>query len=317
MHNVFFSFGYWQRGLLNLLRAEYDTYILAGEIRSLSTWVFLLLRRIFYPHKRVYLWSHGMLGKESVRKVKVIKFFYSLVNGAFIYNNRSRELMIKCGLNDRKLFTIYNSLDYDRQLQLRKLITPTFLYLEHFDNDNKNIVFIGRLTKIKRLELLLEALSNLKNNGIYVNVTFVGDGEERGSLVKMAEGLKISKQVWFYGACYDERVNAEFLFNADLCVSPGNIGLTAMHVMMFGCPVITNDDFNHQMPEFEAIKKGTTGAFFKAGDSISLANSISNWLTNHDKDRDLVRHACYKEIDERWNPHIQIEIIKKTLLRHM
>ena len=60
------------------------------------------------------------------------------------------------------------------------------------------------------------------------------------------------------GECYSEETNAKLIYNADLCVAPGNIGLTAIHVMMFGCPAITHNDFKWQMPEFEAIKSMET-----------------------------------------------------------
>ena len=86
-----------------------------------------------------------------------------------------------------------------------------------------------------------------------------------------------------------------------------------MHVLMFGCPAITNNDFNTQMPEFEAIQDGITGAFFTANDSLSLAECIKQWFVGHKGDREKVREACYKEIDSKWNPHVQIEIMKKTL----
>ena len=67
------------------------------------------------------------------------------------------------------------------------------------------------------------------------------------------------------------------------------------------------------MPEFEAIQEGVTGAFFEAKDSQSLADCIRHWFVNHKGDREKVREACYKEIDSKWNPHIQIKIMKQTL----
>ena len=86
-----------------------------------------------------------------------------------------------------------------------------------------------------------------------------------------------------------------------------------MHVLMFGCPAITNDDFDTQMPEFEAIKKNVTGDFFKAYKSASLANTISMWFSNHKDDRDDVRQACYKEIDKNWTPSYQMKVIQSVL----
>lgn len=314
VHNIFRHGIEYQRGVLKLLHKDYDTYILYTGTHCVSSWLFLVMKTIFFPKKRVYGWSHGMLGKEHGLTLWLYKRLFRLLDGAFIYNERSRKIMIENGVSEQKLITIYNSLDYDHQLLLRKSLSPSFLYQEHFANQNKNIVFIGRLTKVKRFDLLLDAVALLKVRGEQVNVTFIGDGIERINMEQRVKELGIDKQVWFYGACYDEKVNSELIYNADLCVSPGNIGLTAMHVLMFGCPAITNDDFDHQMPEFEAIQEGESGAFFKMGDSQSLADTISRWFSTHKDDREMVRQACYKEIDSKWNPHVQIKIFKKVLL---
>ena len=314
IHNVRKPHIYWQNGLVKLLRADYDTYIICAETRNISSWCFLLMRKLFYPKKRVYAWIHGMLGKEGAAKRLMYRFQQWLMTGSFIYNERSVRIMIEHGVPARKLHTIYNSLDYDAQFEVRRKLSPSGLYQEHFGNENKNIVFIGRLTKVKRFDLLLDAVAILKKRGEMVNVTFIGDGEERQRMQQRASELGILEQIWFYGACYDERKNAEMIYNADICVSPGNIGLTSIHALMFGCPAITNDDFNHQMPEFEAIKEGVSGAFFKSEDSESLADSISNWFSVHSDDREEVRAACFKEIDTKWNPHNQIRILKEVLL---
>lgn len=305
---------YYQKGILDFLKTDYDAFILIGETRCLSTWWFCLLARFFYPRKKVYFWTHGWYGKESTIEKWLKKMFLRLPKGGcFLYGNHARELMIKEGFNPNKLYVIHNSLDYDAQLTIRRLLQAKPIYQEHFGNNNKNIVFIGRLTKVKRFDLLIDAVALLKKKGELVNVTFIGDGVERQNMEALVEEKGIKEQVWFYGACYDERINAELIYNADLCVSPGNIGLTAMHVLMFGCPAITNDDFNHQMPEFEAIQDGKTGTFFRADDSSSLAETISEWFAKHGSDRDMVRQACYQEIDTGWNPHNQVALIKTVL----
>ena len=303
---------YYQVGVPSLIKEDYDVYIFIGEIRCLSTWLFLF-RSIFHPKKKIFFWTHGVLGKVSLGKRLLHKFFYSFCDGVFVYNERSTRLLAEEGIPAKKLYTIYNSLDYDTQLPIRQSLKPSRLYQEHFGNENKNVVFIGRLTKVKRFDLLIEAIAKIKERGELVNVTFIGDGVERQNMEAMVEKMGINEQVWFYGACYDEKTNAELIYNADLCVSPGNIGLTAMHVLMFGCPAITNNDFDHQMPEFEAIQDGKSGAFFKVDDSESLADTISDWFNKHNSDREDVRKACYAEIDSKWNPYNQIRILKEVL----
>ena len=118
--------------------------------------------------------------------------------------------------------------------------------------------------------------------------------------------------VWFYGPSYDEKELSQLLYDADLCVSPGNIGLTAMHALSFGCPCISHTNFKMQKPEFEAINEGVTGAFFEYNNVEDLANVITHWLETHKNDREKVRKACFREIDENWNPHLQLEIIRRT-----
>ena len=315
VHNKQFRGGfYYQKGILQFLREDYDIYIFIGDTRCISTWLFCVLVRLFYPEKTVYFWSHGWYGKETYFERLIKKFFFKLPKGGcFLYGKHARDLMIKEGFSPNKLYVIHNSLDYDTQLSLRESLQIKPIYYEHFSNSYNNIVFIGRLTKVKRFDLLLEAIAILKLRGEIVNIIFIGDGVERQNMENMAINKGIISQVWFYGASYDEKTNAELIYNADLCVSPGNIGLTAIHVMMFGCPAITNDDFKHQMPEYEAILEGLTGSFFRANDCKSLADTISRWFVEHSDDREQVRRNCYKEIDNEWNPHMQVALIKQVL----
>lgn len=305
---------YWQPGLVSKAFLRFDSYILNGETRAISTWMFCLLACILGKKKRVLFWSHGWYGKETKIEKFIKKIFFHLPGGGvFLYGNYARELMIKEGFNPNKLYVIHNSLDYDLQLKLRNSIKEADLYKEHFGNSNKNIVFIGRLTVVKRLDLLISAIEELKRNGELVNVTFIGDGTQRIYLEDLVKSKKINDQIWFYGASYDEKTNAQLIYNADLCVSPGNVGLTAMHVMMFGCPVITHDDFTHQMPEFESIIEGKTGCFFREGNNSSLADSIKKWIVDHGDERELVRKACMEQIDNYWTPQFQISVLNNVL----
>lgn len=296
------------------LHEDFDCYLMLGESRVLSTWLFCIKARLFHPHKKVYFWSHGWYGKESkVERIMKKMLFKLPKGGVFLYGNYARELMIKEGFNPDKLYTIHNSLAYDEQVALRQQLSTKPIYKNHFGNENSNLFFVGRLTTIKKLDMVLKAMSQLKEKGLQFNMTFIGGGDVQQGLEKLAEELGLKENVWFYGPCYDEKVLGEMIFNADLCVSPGNIGLTAMHALVFGTPAITHDDFPHQMPEFEAIKDGVTGTFFKNGSVDSLAEGIASWFENHQDDREDVRKACMKEIDENWTPQFQLNVLREHL----
>lgn len=304
----------YRPGIQKLLWKDYDAYILLGESRSLSTWLFCIRARLFHPRKKVYFWSHGWYGKESRAERIIKKLLFKLPNGgSFLYGNYSREMMIKEGFNPDKLYVIHNSLAYDEQVAIRKQLTASQIYKEHFGNENPNLMFVGRLTHIKKLDQVIRAMAQLKEKGHNYNMTFIGGGETQESLQKLASELGLKKNVWFYGPCYDEKELSGLIYNADLCVSPGNVGLTAMHTMVFGTPVLTHDDFPHQMPEFEAIHEWETGAFFKKDDIESLAEGVSKWFAEKGDKREEVRCACVKEIDDNWTPQFQIEVLKKNL----
>lgn len=305
---------YWQKNLIGLLfSSKYETYFVGAETRAISKWIFFFLASTFFKKKKVYVWTHGYYGKESANELKLKNWLYRHVTGTFVYGNYARDLMIAQGIPEEKVFTIHNSLHYDQQKALRESIVPSKIYNEHFCNNNPTIIFIGRLTKVKKLDMVIDALSKLKEKGENYNLVFVGNGVEKQNLEAKVSELGLQNNVWFYGACYDEKQNAELIYNADLCVSPGNVGLTAMHALVFGCPVITHNCFKWQMPEFEAIQSGVTGDFFEMDNVEALADCISHWLATKATDRDAVRKACFNEIDTQWNPYFQMDVIKKVI----
>lgn len=309
-------FGGWsyQPGIQSLLRKDYDTFVLLGESRSLSTWLFCIRARLFHRKKKVCFWSHGWYGKETKVENILKKMLFKLPNGGvFLYGNYARGLMIKEGFDPNKLFVIHNSLAYDEQVAVREQLTGQPVYTEHFQNTNPNLFFIGRLTEIKKLDMVLRAMAILQARGEGFNMTFIGGGDKLEDLKTLATNLGLEKNVWFYGPCYDEKELSGMIYNADLCVSPGNVGLTAMHTMVFGTPVLTHNDFTLQMPEFEAIREGETGTFFKNGSVDSLAENISRWFAEKGNQREQVRQACMHEIDISWTPQFQIEVLKKHL----
>lgn len=303
---------YWQKGAISLLKKPYKYLLTPGDTYCLSTWVIFFLSKLFYKKKKVFVWAHGAYGEEGWIKRRIINLKYWLIDGAFLYGNRAKNILQQYGVPERKLHLIYNSLDYDKQKELRCGLVSSDVFRRHFNNSNNNIIFIGRLTKVKKLHMILEAVSLCKSQGIMFNVTFIGDGPERSTLEQLVDTLSLKHQVWFYGACYNEGENAELIYNADLCVSPGNVGLTAMHSLMFGTPVITHNHFAMQMPEFEAIEEGVSGAFFKENDSNDLSLVLSSWVTSN-KDRNSIRQVCYNIMDTKYNPHKQIEILINTL----
>ena len=114
----------------------------------------------------------------------------------------------------------------------------------------------------------------------------------------------------FLGPIYDEQILSELIFDSNVCVSPGNIGLTAMHSLSYGTPVITHNDFKNQMPEAEAITENINGLFFKKDNIEDLAEKI---LKSSEIKFD--KHIVRSVIDEKYNPNFQKQIFDNLILK--
>ncbi len=301
----------WQSAAIRLaLDKEVDCIIFLGIMYHFSTWISAILARI--RGKRVLMWTHGYLREEKGFKGWVREKFYRLANGLLIYGHCSRDLLLKRGFASEQIYVVYNSLNYEQQCRIREKTTR-----EKLKNLKKHLfvapdlpvlIYIGRLTPQKKLSMLLKAAHILKESGFGLNVIFVGDGPERYSLEQDAIRCGITNNVVFYGSCYDEEEIGPLIMLSDICVAPGEIGLTCMHVLAYGVPVITHDKSDLQMPEWEAIMSGVTGALFQHGDSRDLARVIKEWL-ERDTPREQVRANCYEIIGNYYNATYQTKTI--------
>jgi glycosyltransferase involved in cell wall biosynthesis len=302
---------YWQGGALKTFLRPYHNYIFTGEPFCLSTWVILFVS--IFSKKKTYLWTHGWYGDESLVKRLIKRLFFNLADGLLLYGQYAKELMIKEGFDADQLHVIYNSLDYNKQIQIRSTLSGSNIYKLKFNNSNPTLLYLGRIQKIKKIDYIIEVLHSLKLKNIVYNCIIVGFESENTNLKALVSEYHLEGQVWFYGECYDEKVLSTLIYNADLTVSPGNVGLTAMHSMVYGTPVITHGTFANQMPEFEVIESGITGDFFEEDSLTDLEIKIKMWIDKNHQRRNIIRKSCFDKIAVNYNPNSQIKLLKNLL----
>lgn len=300
----------WQSKIIQTaLFSEFDYLLLLGEMNVISSWISIFIAKI--RGKRIFLWSHGIYGNESFIKRTIRLTFLKSADVIFLYENRAKLLLQQNRFNENSLAVVYNSLNYDlyEKLYNRLLNTNKNDFITFFkDNSLPTIIFIGRLTKVKKLPVLIESIRKLNQIKISYNLLIVGSGEDQTYLKNTFWSLIIDGWLHFYGNCFDENKTSELIYHSDLCVSPGNIGLTAIHSLSYGTPVASHNNFNNQMPEVEAIIDGVNGFLFTENDSDNLANKIDNWFVeNPNIDKDWIRRI----IVDKYNPENQIRIFEK------
>ena len=304
----------WQSNIIRVcLTDKFDSIVFLGEMNILSNWIGALICRI--RRKRVFFWSHGFYGNEGSLKCFFRKLFYKIANEHIVYENRGRGLMIKCGFKAQNVNVIYNSLDYENQKllfeKLKKAKDNSFTFFRN--NTLPVFIYVGRLIESKKVDQLITAIKSINKQKQICNLLIVGSGPNEEKLKNIAKDEIISKTIHFYGACYDEDIISNLIFNSICTVSPGNIGLTVINSFSYGTPAITHNNFENQMPEAEVIKEGITGFFFKENDILSLERALID-IINSKID---FKAECRRVIDSYYNPTYQVKILESVLLNKL
>ncbi len=143
-----------------------------------------------------------------------------------------------------------------------------------------DLVFVGRLVSDKGADLLLQALSLLKEIGISPSLTIVGDGPERKALLNQCDTLELSEQVKFVGVKRGEKLC--MLLNAHKIIVVPSLwaepfGIVAIEGIACGCAVVGSEEGGLA----EAI--GPCGITFPNGDSGALADCLRMLLQDSEQ----------------------------------
>tara|TARA_X000001036_G_scaffold37038_1_gene29980 strand:+ start:107 stop:1207 length:1101 start_codon:yes stop_codon:yes gene_type:complete len=299
----------WQIGVVSsTLKSRSDGLMFLGEMNLLSTWVSALICKI--KNKKVFFWGHGVYGNESFLKMKLRLIFLNLADINFLYGNHAKSILLKNGVKKDKIQVIYNS------------IPSTSMGRVYNDNANDNmkthkmfaddILFVGRLTKTKKIELLFQAFEKAKKINSKLRLFVIGSGKIRSKLENEFSYLK--KSIFFLGAIYDEKMLEYYISNSSLFVSPGNVGLACIHSLSYGTPVCTHNNMDFQMPEAEVLDEKNS-VLFERDNIDSLVESIIEGVNI--KKKRYASEYCRESVLKNFTPENQYRLmigkIKETL----
>lgn len=298
----------WQIGVLRtLITNKFDNVILLGDMKILSNWIAILICRI--KGKKVSLWTHGIYGNENFFKMILRTLFLSLVDQIFLYENKAKKILLSKGFSEKKLKVVFNSINLEEQTKAYE--TNSKILEKTGPKKSFDIIFFGRLTKIKRVDMLIDAIASLNTNELLYKLNIIGHGPEKSNLIDKVFLLNAKKFIFFNEGTYNENEISKFFLNADLLVSPGNVGLNAVHSLCYGVPVLTHNKFQNQMPEHEVINEPINGLFYEYNNQESLENKIQNWFSNHHNVSS--RKELRNQIIKHYNPKFQTKIFEKSL----
>jgi len=120
---------------------------------------------------------------------------------------------------------------------------PNFIELRQFHEltNNYNLLFVGRLEKIKGVEFLIQALTFIIKVFPQTTLTIIGDGRNKNDLFNLTKKLQLEKYIQFRGRVEHKDLDA-YYEKASIAVLPSisveAFGLVILEAMSAGRPVI-------------------------------------------------------------------------------
>lgn len=215
------------------------------------------------------------------RHVKALEAADALV----AISRMTRDGMRRLCPHARRVVSIPNGVDVDAFLDP----APRPADLDPNIRPDEYVLFLGRLKRGKGVDLLLEALALLPDNG-RVQLVIAGDGVERPALEAQAARLGLRRRVRFVGGAFGA-VKAHLLQNALCTVIPSRwfeaFGLVVLESYASGTAVIAT-----RMPGLEdLIQHERTGSLVSSESPNALARALRQVFEDRARVRKLGARA--------------------------
>jgi glycosyltransferase involved in cell wall biosynthesis len=150
-----------------------------------------------------------------------------------------------------------------------------------FTVGNVRLVYIGRLSTEKGIDVLLRALPLIRATSATVRLVLAGTGPQEAELQRQVREMELMQEVHFSGA-FDQDDLADILCEADIVVLPSlveGMPLVLIEAMAYGRPVVATAVGG--IPEL--VHDGITGRLVQPNDPEDLATALSELIDDSDQ----------------------------------
>ena len=176
----------------------------------------------------------------------------------------AEHLKNKVGIDSNKVKVVPHFTDWENTTEVK-------------GPNNKNILYVGRLSKEKGIQYLIQAMSKIKEKYSEAELHIVGEGNMEQNLKDLANKLDMGDKVIFHGYVAHENL-ANLYRKSTVLVLPSickeMFGFTLIEAMSQGTPVITTN----MGGQAERIQDGFNGYLVNPKDPEDLAEKICNIL---------------------------------------
>lgn len=276
-----------QNAFAPLFKYKPKVVISQFSVKYLTFWLLLFLKPFF--RYQLIVWTHGIKSNEINTPFKGLRGKISLwvfrnIDGIILYTYGIKKIIDATDKVTVPIFVAQNTLDVNTYKE----------HIRRFEDEGRvaikkelgfiskyNLIYIGRLLKSKRIDLLLESFMLIAER-FDISLHIIGEGAE-SDLVRQYQ-MKC-KRINHYGAIYDDLITGKFLYCSDVMVMPGYVGLSIVHSFAFGLPIVTcrtTEDGPFHSPEIEYLEDGVNG-FFCDQTSQDISRTIEDLLLDENK----------------------------------
>ena len=239
-----------------------------------------------YSLRRTDEYLDDFLGSTQKNlKLKLQIFLLRLILGSMsriiVPSFYLRDILIKhYGVRSDKVAVVYNSVD------AKAMERPAN---SHEQQNNKQIISIGRMVKHKRIDGVIATLKELCKKFPGTSLVLVGDGPERKPLEQLAENLGVIQSVRFQGSIEHERT-LELLSESDVFMLNSiyeGLPHTVIEAMACSVPVVATGIRGTD----EVIEDGRTGLLITPDNETDLADQIARLFSNRELSARLAENA--------------------------
>jgi glycosyltransferase involved in cell wall biosynthesis len=283
----------WKKGLFSAINAvDADVVIFQANPRDLSYLPLIIYNTIFLQRLSISWSMYHRIGGARFFSDAIYLLGSLLSFRTMCYSKIGACHQLRRHVPPKKVQVVGTAIDEQRIFAARRSLNKNYscdLRAKYKLQDHFLMLQVMRLSAIKRPELLVELVDNLKLKIDKFTLILIGGGECESWLKSLVLKRKLSPHVLFIGAVYSEAELAKWFSMSDVFVVPTCIGLSAHHAFAYGLPVITDDSQTNQASEFEIITNGFNALIYPEDDIDTFADHVLALKNN-----DLLRQKLSK-----------------------
>lgn len=235
------------------------------------------MMRVFKPEKTVTAWHKSMVARLHVMLHNncdaVIALSRKMQNQLDSWGSTTETTLLPTGVDPIPKASSKDISDFKDKFGIT--------------NKDRVLLYVGRLSREKNLDLLVDAFKKISEVNQDVKLMFVGDFDYRKNLEERASNLGISNKVIFPGRIIRNKLDVAYS-SASIFLFPSTTdtqGLVVHEAAGAGLPLILCDQ-----EVSEVFVKDETG-LLATEDSIEFASQIQKLLDNPDLAKELGKAA--------------------------